>query len=68
MDQVEVHRLRGGADDLNKRGPQDRSKDQHQRAVGSEMVVLVLKTPSATLGGRLSFKVINNDFLLKDED
>jgi hypothetical protein len=23
---------------------------------------------SATLGGRLSFKVINNDFLLKDED
>ena len=24
--------------------------------------------PSATLGGRLSFKVINNDFLLKDED
>lgn len=24
--------------------------------------------PSNTLGGRLSFKVINNDFLLKDED
>lgn len=24
--------------------------------------------PSATLGGRLSFKVINNDYLLKDED
>lgn len=24
--------------------------------------------PSAALGGRLSFKVINNDFLLKDED
>ena len=23
---------------------------------------------SATLGGRLSFKVINNDFLLKDEE
>jgi hypothetical protein len=23
---------------------------------------------SPTLGGRLSFKVINNDFLLKDED
>lgn len=23
---------------------------------------------SVTLGGRLSFKVINNDFLLKDED
>lgn len=23
---------------------------------------------SETLGGRLSFKVINNDFLLKDED
>lgn len=23
---------------------------------------------SAVLGGRLSFKVINNDFLLKDED
>ncbi len=28
----------------------------------------VVETPSATLGGRLSFKVINNDFLLKDED
>jgi len=26
------------------------------------------EAPSATLGGRLSFKVINNDFLLKDED
>lgn len=26
------------------------------------------ETPSATLGGRLSFKVINNDYLLKDED
>lgn len=26
------------------------------------------ETPSQTLGGRLSFKVINNDFLLKDED
>ncbi len=24
--------------------------------------------PSATLGGRMSFKVINNEFLLKDED
>jgi len=28
----------------------------------------LVETPSATLGGRLSFKVINNDFLLKDED
>ena len=28
----------------------------------------IVETPSATLGGRLSFKVINNDFLLKDED
>ena len=26
------------------------------------------EAPSPTLGGRLSFKVINNDFLLKDED
>src|SRR5262249_8639549 len=26
------------------------------------------EAPSVTLGGRLSFKVINNDFLLKDED
>lgn len=26
------------------------------------------ETVSATLGGRLSFKVINNDYLLKDED
>lgn len=26
------------------------------------------ETPSPTLGGRLSFKVINNDFLLKDEE
>lgn len=26
------------------------------------------EAPSATLGGRLSFKVINNDYLLKDED
>jgi len=28
----------------------------------------IVEAPSATLGGRLSFKVINNDFLLKDED
>lgn len=28
----------------------------------------LVETPSAVLGGRLSFKVINNDFLLKDED
>lgn len=28
----------------------------------------LVETPSATLGGRLSFKVINNDYLLKDED
>jgi len=28
----------------------------------------VVEMPSAVLGGRLSFKVINNDFLLKDED
>jgi RNA ligase (TIGR02306 family) len=28
----------------------------------------VTEQPSATLGGRLSFKVINNDFLLKVED
>jgi len=28
----------------------------------------LVEAPSATLGGRLSFKVINNDFLLKDED
>jgi RNA ligase (TIGR02306 family) len=28
----------------------------------------LVEQPSATLGGRLSFKVINNDFLLKDED
>lgn len=28
----------------------------------------LVETPSATLGGRLSFKVLNNDFLLKDED
>lgn len=28
----------------------------------------LVETPSPTLGGRLSFKVINNDFLLKDED
>jgi RNA ligase (TIGR02306 family) len=28
----------------------------------------LLERHSATLGGRLSFKVINNDFLLKDED
>ena len=28
----------------------------------------LVERPSATLGGRLSFKVINNDFLLKDED
>jgi len=28
----------------------------------------LVETPSATLGGRLSFKVINNDFLLKDDD
>lgn len=28
----------------------------------------LVETHSPTLGGRLSFKVINNDFLLKDED
>jgi RNA ligase (TIGR02306 family) len=28
----------------------------------------LVETASATLGGRLSFKVINNDYLLKDED
>jgi RNA ligase (TIGR02306 family) len=28
----------------------------------------LIEQPSVTLGGRLSFKVINNDFLLKDED
>lgn len=28
----------------------------------------LVESRSATLGGRLSFKVINNDFLLKDED
>jgi RNA ligase (TIGR02306 family) len=28
----------------------------------------LVEAPSVTLGGRLSFKVINNDFLLKDED
>jgi RNA ligase (TIGR02306 family) len=28
----------------------------------------LIETRSAELGGRLSFKVINNDFLLKDED
>lgn len=28
----------------------------------------LVEAPSGTLGGRLSFKVINNDFLLKDED
>jgi RNA ligase (TIGR02306 family) len=28
----------------------------------------LVEAPSAVLGGRLSFKVINNDFLLKDED
>ncbi len=28
----------------------------------------LVEAPSATLGGRLSFKVINNDYLLKDED
>ena len=28
----------------------------------------LVETQSAALGGRLSFKVINNDFLLKDED
>jgi RNA ligase (TIGR02306 family) len=28
----------------------------------------LVEQPSATLGSRLSFKVINNDFLLKDED
>lgn len=28
----------------------------------------LVEMPSATLGGRLSFKVINNDYLLKDED
>jgi RNA ligase (TIGR02306 family) len=28
----------------------------------------LVEQPSAALGGRLSFKVINNDFLLKDED
>ncbi|AKQ64423.1 Phage protein [Myxococcus hansupus] len=28
----------------------------------------LVERPSPTLGGRLSFKVINNDFLLKDED
>jgi RNA ligase (TIGR02306 family) len=28
----------------------------------------LVEQPSATLGGRLSFKVINNDFLLKDEE
>ena len=28
----------------------------------------LVETPSELLGGRLSFKVINNDFLLKDED
>jgi len=28
----------------------------------------LVETPSATLSGRLSFKVINNDYLLKDED
>ncbi|HVV87845.1 MAG TPA: RNA ligase family protein [Kofleriaceae bacterium] len=28
----------------------------------------LVETPSAILGGRLSFKVLNNDFLLKDED
>ena len=27
-----------------------------------------VETRSEALGGRLSFKVINNDFLLKDED
>ena len=27
-----------------------------------------VERPSATLGGRLSFKIINNDFLLKDEE
>jgi len=28
----------------------------------------LVEQPSPTLGGRLSFKVINNDFLLRDED
>ena len=28
----------------------------------------LVEAPSATLGGRLSFKVINNEFLLEDED
>ncbi len=28
----------------------------------------LVEQSSPTLGGRLSFKVINNDFLLKDED
>jgi RNA ligase (TIGR02306 family) len=28
----------------------------------------LVELPSPTLGGRLSFKVINNDYLLKDED
>ena len=28
----------------------------------------LVEAPSAVLGGRLSFKVINNDFLLEDED
>lgn len=38
-----------------------------QRKEGVVVRPLVEQT-SATLGGRLSFKVINNDFLLEDED
>ncbi len=38
-----------------------------QRKEGIVVRPLVEQT-SAVLGGRLSFKVINNDFLLKDEE
>jgi RNA ligase (TIGR02306 family) len=46
------------------RGTYARTKQRKEGIVIRPLV----EQRSATLGGRLSFKVINNDFLLKDED